>query len=209
MDSQEFVQLTGIVVISSVVLAFATTLSNKGATLAALLSFLIIIVVNILAKKISGGFFDVDVKTKFWTFSQFGFRSDMRLKQPIPMIWLPLLVSLFSWGAFWWLAVLEFDVAPKPERASRRHGIYRFTQVTEWHIAWIALWGIIANVVLAIAGYLAGFGMFARFSLYFAIWSIVPFSSLDGSKIFFGSRGLWAAAASVLGILFVWSHLVI
>jgi hypothetical protein len=115
-------------------------------------------------------------------------------------------LSLFTKGAFWWLAILEFDVSPKPERSSRRHGLYRFTEVTEWHMAWIVIWGIIANVALAIGGYILNFELFTKVSLYYAVWSIIPLSSLDGTKILFASRKLWMFLFTIILLLFIWSQ---
>ena len=63
--------------------------------------------------------------------------------------------------------------------------------MTDWHIALIAVAGIIINLIAAIIGYVAGFETFAKLNIWFAAWALIPLSSLDGSKIFFGSRPLW------------------
>ncbi|MCK4649744.1 hypothetical protein KAT36_00790 [Candidatus Pacearchaeota archaeon] len=186
-----------VVIITAIVLALAVSFKNTDILYAATLSFLIIITANILAKKIVAYKFETDIKTKFWTLYQYGFRKDMHFNKPIPMIWLPLLLTLFSKGFFLWLGVLEFDVKAKPERATRRHGLYRFSEVTEWHMAWIAIWGIITNLILAITAYIAGFELFAKLSIYFIAWSVIPFSRLDGSKIFYASRALWTVVFTI------------
>ena len=209
MDAREFSRELGVILIATLVLAFSVSYGNNKLLLAALISFFVILAVNILAKKLAGYFFEIDVESRFWTWRQFGFRTDMHFKKAIPMVWLPLLLSLFSRGAFWWLAIVDFDFKARPERVSKRHGLYRFTQVTEWHVAWIALWGIIANVFFAFAAYFAGFEFFSKLSIYFALWSVVPLSSLDGSKILFSSRALWAVVASILVALFFWVQIVI
>jgi hypothetical protein len=193
-----------VILLATLVLALSISFKNNSLILATAISLFIIISINIITKKIVGYNFETKVKTKFWSLYQFGFRKDSHFKTPIPMIWFPLVLSLFTKGLFWWLAVLEFDVEAKPERASRRHGLYRFTEVTEWHMCWIALWGIIANIFFALIGYVAGFELFAKLSIYYAIWSIIPLSSLDGSKIFFGSRYLWAAVTIILLLFFGW-----
>jgi hypothetical protein len=173
-----------------------------------LLSFSIIIISNILVKKIVGFHFETSVKTKFWTWHQFGLRQDMHFKTPIPMIWLPLLVALFTKGYFLWLGILEFDIKAKAERVAKRHGIYRFTQVTERHMAWIAAWGLIANLALAIGGYIAGFELFAKLSIYFIAWSVVPIGRLDGSKIFYASRLLWVIIFTITAIVLGWGLII-
>lgn len=198
-----------IVIIASIILSMSIAFRDISIMYAATISFLIIIGANVLIKKIVGYFLEINVRTKFWSWYQYGFRKDSHFKKPLPMIWLPLLASLFTKGIFWWLAILEFDVTPKTERVAKRHGLYRFTQLTEWHIAWIATAGIILNFFLAIIGYIAGFELFAKLSLYFAAWSIIPLSGLDGSKIFFSSRGLWITLFTITLIILGWGLTVI
>ena len=209
MDNHDYFKGIAIILISTLVLAFTASYKDNSILLTAIISFAVILSVNILVKKVAGYLLEIDVKTKFWTWSQFGFRADHKFKKPIPMVWLPLLLALLTKGVFLWLAVLEFDVKPRVERATKRHGLYRFTQVTEWHIAWIALWGIVANGVLAVIGYLAGFELFSKLSIYYAIWSLVPVSNLDGAKILFSSRALWITTASIAAVFFFWAQIIV
>jgi len=204
MDFKENSKEIMIVLIASIILSLIVSFKNTGTLLFSFISFIIIISSNIISKKIGGYVFETDVRTKFWSWYQYGFRKDAHFKTPIPMAWLPLILALFSKGLFWWLAILEFDVSPKTERVSRKHGLYRFTQVTEWHMGVIAIIGIITNIVIGIFGYLIGFEMFAKLSIYYAMWSIIPISSLDGSKILFSSRGLWITIFLISLIFFGW-----
>jgi hypothetical protein len=198
-----------IVILASLVLSMSVSLNNISIAYTAGISFLIIIGANILIKKIIGYHLEINVKTKFWSLYQYGFRKDSHFKKPLPMVWVPLLASLLTKGIFWWLAILEFDVTPKTERVAKRHGLYRFSQITEWHVAWIATWGIILNLLLGIIGYIAGFELFAKLSIYFAAWSIIPLSRLDGSKIFFSSRGLWITLFTITLIILGWGMTII
>jgi len=199
-----------VIILAAIVLALTVSFKNTSISyfLFAALSFLIIIFINILAKKITAYNFETDITTKFWTWYQFGFRKDMHFKNPVPMVWLPLLVTLFSKGLIFWLGILEFDVKARPERASRRHGLYRFTEVTEWHVAWIAIWGIIANLIFAIAAYIIGFELFAKLSIYFIAWSTIPLGRLDGSKIFYASRALWITIFTITLIVLGWGLII-
>jgi len=189
------------IIIASLVLALVVAFNNANTIYIAAISFLIIITVNVLAKKIVGSFLEINTRTKFWTWHRYGFRKDMHFKKPIPMLWVPLLFILFTKGLFLWLGILEFDVTAKTERVSRRHGLYRFTEVTEWHVAWIATWALIANLILAIIGYIAGFEMFTKLSIYFIAWSIIPISRFDGAKMFYASRALWTISFIIAMIL--------
>ena len=203
MESNDSLKEFLLILIAAVILALSVAHKNTSILLETFVFFIIILGSNILVKKFVGYLLEIKVQARPWSWYRFGFRKDAHFKRPLPMIWLPLIISLFSKGFLYWLAILEFDVKAKTERVSRRHGLYRFTEVTEWHLAWIAVWGIIINLFLAVIGYLIGFEVFARYSIFFAVWSIVPLSSLDGSKILFGSRGLWVTITTiVLGFLF-------
>lgn len=208
METKEITKESFIVIISSTILALTIALKHNGIFYSALISFLVIISANVITKKILGFHFETIVKTKFWTWYQFGLRKDMHFKSPIPMAWLPLLLALFSKGNLLWFGILEFDVKAKAERAAKRHGIYRFTQVTEWHMAWIAIWGLIINLIFAIMGYIMGYELFAKLSIYYIAWSLVPLSRLDGSKIFYANRFLWATISTIAIIILGWGILI-
>jgi len=197
------------IVLAATILAISISFRDSAFLYPGIVIFLIIIGANVLIKKAVGYLLEIDVKTKFWSIYQWGFRKDAHFRKPLPMLWLPLLLSLFTKGLLWWMAILEFDITPKTERVAKRHGLYRFTQLTEWHVGWIAAWGIILNLVLAIIAYIAGFETFARLSIYFAAWSVIPLPGLDGLKIFFSSKGLWATLFTITMIILGWGLAVI
>jgi len=192
------------IILATVVLGLTVAYKDHSLFYAATISFLIIITVNILIKKLAGHYLETSVRTKLWTWYRFGFRKDFHFKKPIPMIWLPLLLVLFTKGFFLWLGVLQFDVEAKTERVSRRHGLYRFTEVTEWHIAWIIGWALIANFVLAIIAYIAGFELFTKLSIYFIAWNLIPISSFDGAKLIYSSKAFWIISTSIAVIVLAW-----
>ena len=196
------------IILATTVLALTVAFKNTRIFYPALLSFLIIISVNVLAKKIAGFYFETKVMTKFWTWYQFGIRKDMHFKNPIPMAWLPLLLALFSKGHLFWLGILEFDIVAKTERVAKRHGVYRFTQVTEWNVAWIATWGLIANLIFAIMGYILNFELFAKLSIYFIGWNVIPLARLDGAKILYASRALWIVILVITSIILGWGLII-
>lgn len=208
MDRNESLKELVTIVLASIVLALVVAFGNRSIFLITALSFFIILGSNTLAKKVIGHHFETQVRVSFWKMYRFGFRKDTHFKFPLPMIWLPLVLTLFSKGLLWVLAALEFDVEAKSERVSRRHGLYRFSQVTEWHVAWIATGGIITNLVLAIVGYSLGYELFAKLSIYYAVWSIIPISSLDGTKILFGNRVLWLILFLVAIIFLGWGLII-
>lgn len=197
-----------IIFVASIILAVSVSMFNPNLFLYALVSFFIIIGLNVLTKKIFGYFVETDVKTRFWSVYYYWFGKKDHFKKPLIMAWLPLVLSIVSRGVFWWFAILSFDVSVRPERVARRHGLYRFTEVTEWHIALIAMSGIITNVFLSIIGYILDFNLFAKLSIVYAFWSIIPISDLDGAKILFGSKGLWVFILIIFLFIFGWSQLI-
>jgi hypothetical protein len=204
MDKKEITTI----LLATIILALAASFKNTEVFYSATLSFLIIISANILVKKIVGFHFETAVTTKFWTWHQFGFRKEEHFKTPLPMAWLPLLLALFTKGNLLWLSILEFDIKAKAERVAKRHGIYRFTEVTEWHMAMIAMWGLIANLALAVAGYILGFELFAKLSIYFIAWSIIPLGRFDGARIFYSSRALWTVIFVIIAIVLSWGLII-
>jgi hypothetical protein len=198
-----------IVLLSAFILAMTVSFRNNDFLLYATISFLVIIGANLIIKKIVGYYLEIKIIPKFWSVYNYGFRKDSHFKVPVPMFWLPLIGTLITGGYFWWLAILEFDVMPRVERVSKRHGLYRYTEVTEYHIGSIAIWGIAANIALAIIAYFANFEEFSKLSIYFIAWSIIPLSSLDGSKILFMGRKIWAIMAILIAMLTLWALLIV
>lgn len=165
------------------------------------LSVFIILLVNILAKKIVSFYLDSEIEIRPWEVSRYGFRRHRYFKKPIAagMI-LPIALAIISLGNLFWMASLVFEVKPKKYRAAKHHGLYSFSEMTESHIGLIAASGVMANLTFAIIAYMIGFSEFARLSIYYAFFSILPFSDLDGNKIFFGSRNLilWSFLAALV-----------
>lgn len=169
----------------------------------AILGFAVLVFANVLVKKAVAYSLEMDLKEKFWTVYRYGLRNDAHFKEPLPMFWVPIFFSLLTNAYVWWLAILKFDLEPRPERIARRHGRYRFTRVTEWDAGLVAAAGVFANILLAIVAFLFSFPEFAKLNVYFAAWNLVPISDLDGSKIIFGSRGIWFVLSAVVFVMLV------
>jgi Zn-dependent protease len=199
--------------ILAVSLILAVTLSLiKSATffIYAFLASFIILIANIFAKKIVSFYVDAEIKVKIWEIKRWGLAPHKYLKKPFPAgAFFPIILTALTVGYATWMACLSFDVRPKTYRASRRFGLYSFSEMTEWHIALIAAAGILANLLFAIIGYLLGFSDFARWSIYFSAFNMIPFSDLDGSKIFFGSTVLWTFLAVMTLIALGYAFLLI
>ncbi|MBU4069739.1 MAG: hypothetical protein KJ646_02045 [Nanoarchaeota archaeon] len=201
-DKKEFASI----IVISIILAFTLSLVQTWKIfLYTLLSIFLIILINILAKKITSYYLDSEIKIKIWEIKRFGFKAHYHLKRAFPAgAFFPVIFTAFSSGYFNWMACLIFDVKTRIYKAAKRHGLYSFSEIPEYHIGLIAASGIGINLFCAIIAYLIGFQEFAKLSIYYAFFNILPLSDLDGNKIFFGSLVMWSFLASLtlIGVIF-------
>ena len=183
------------IIVLTFVVSFKETINgiiNYEFILFSLIFLTLILLVNILAKKLTANFYESNLEVKIWEWQRYGFRRESKLNKPIPAgIIFPFIVSIISLGSFFLMTVLESNIEGTSARASKRHGIYRFTEMTDRHIGLIVSTGIIANLLLAIIAYLINLGELARLSIYYATFSLIPFGNLDGTKVFFGNKVWW------------------
>lgn len=198
-----------IIIVSSIIIGFMISSFQTSDVLGySILSILLIVSINTIVKKIAGSFFESEVKINLWEIQRFGWKPESKFKNPMPAgIIFPIIFKLISLGKINWLAFLTFDVEAKVSRAAKRHDIYTFSELSEYHLGVIAAWGIAANLFFAaIWGLIGGPSEmnFIHLSIYYALFNMIPISDLDGNKIFFGSIVLWSflAAIILLGILF-------
>jgi len=194
------------IAVITLILAFTISLvKSLELFLYVLLSVFLILMLNIIAKKVASFYLDSEIEIKLWEIKRYGFKAHKYFKKPFPAgAFLPVIVTAFSFGYLTWMAPLVFDVKAKIYRAAKRHGLYSFSEMTEYHIALIAAAGILANLGFAVVGYFIGFNGFAKLNIYYAFFNMLPVSSLDGNKIFFGSLVLWSFLASIvlIGLFF-------
>jgi hypothetical protein len=166
-----------------------------------LLSVFLIIVINVIAKKVASFYLDAHTEIKLWEIERYGFRPHEHFRKPVPAgVIMPVIFSLLSFGYFTWMAVTTFEVKPRTYRAAKRFGLYSFSEMSEYHLGLIAAAGILANLVFAVIGYFLNVPQFSRLSVYYALFNMLPLSDLDGNKIFFGSIIMWAFLAALVAI---------
>jgi len=188
-----------LIALVTIILAFSLSFSNLAEVLFLLVPVFFVIIINLLAKKISSFYLDSEIEIKLWEFKRYGFKPKRHFKKPFPIgAFLPLITSIFSFGYFVWLNGLIFDVKIKIYKAARRFGLYSFSEITEYQIGLIAAAGILANLFFAVIGYLMNLNEFARLNIYYAFFNLIPLSDLDGNKIFFGSIILWSFLATIV-----------
>lgn len=196
-------EITAIIVMTIVFAFSISLLQSWDYFYYASIAIFVVMVANLLAKKITSFYLESEIEARLWETHRYGFAPHRHLKKGFPIgAVLPPLTSALSFSYFIWMASLVFDVKPKVHRAVKRHGLYSYSEMTEWHIALIAASGILLNLVLSVAGYLAGFTIFAKLSLFYAFFNMIPLSDLDGNKIFLGSIVLYTflAVLTLIGL---------
>ncbi len=196
LNKKEIIYIVIITLILGVVISLIKT---PEIFLYTLLAVFLVLIINIIAKKVTSFYLDSEIEIKLWEIKRYGFKTHKHFKKPFPAgAFLPLITTAFSFGFITWMASLVFDVKPKIYRAAKRHGLYSFSEITELHLGLIAAAGIFANLVFAIIGYLINFPEFARINILYAFFNMIPLSNLDGNKIFFGNLILWSFLASIV-----------
>ena len=148
---------------------------------------LIILFVHHLGQKFTALFYDCSTEARLWTVRQFYLAKSSHFKFDFPMwVILPVFAVIFTFGKITWLALTTFEACPLPARVRRT-----YAELTEFDLAMIALGGLFFNAVLALISQALGYNDFAMLNLYFVLFNLIPISTLDGGKIFFGSVMLW------------------
>lgn len=193
-NTREIIVLITSALVLGYLVAFKTFIdfSFSAWGIASLLALLMVII-NTAGKKMVANHYMTNIEISHWHFQRYGWWRWMYLKRLFP-IWfvLPLVLIWISNGFIKWFAILTFEATPMPGRARSQFGEKTiFSEVTEWDLALIALGGVLFNVILAFISHLMGFSDFARINIMFILFNLIPISSLDGSKVLFGSKFLW------------------
>jgi len=189
----------GILLLITLILALTISFLKMGIFTGVLLAVFLVLVLNVAVKKIAAFYLESEIEIKLWQMERYGFKRHEYFKRPFQIgIFLPIIVSLVSLGNLFWMASMVFDVKPEIYRTSKRHGLYSFSEMTEAHIGLIAAAGVLVNLVASVIAYFLGFPLFARLNVYYAFFSMLPFSDLDGNKIFFGNMVLWSFLAALV-----------
>ena len=199
------------IALAALILAFAINLLQELASFIYIFFMvLIVLIINILSKKIASFYLDSEIEIKFWEVKRYWFKPSSYFKKPFPVgIFLPIITTFLTLGNFVWMASLIFDVRAKIYKAAKRHGLYSFSEMTESQIGLIATAGVLANLLFAVIGYLIGLPQFARLNIYLAFFNMIPLADLDGNKIFFGNIVLWSFLAAITLIALGYAFLLV
>lgn len=201
MELREFWNVLAAIIVFAAIAGFGFAIVGNWNLVA--LSFLfsiIIIFVSVFSKKLMAYLLDSAVEHEIWHFQRFGFYPRAKFDKALPMgIIFPLFLSIFSLGILKAPTLLTYESRARKARASRRFGYYSFAEMTDWHNGIIGAAGIVGVLALSIITYFlpTNAEFLTKLAIYYAFWNILPFSNLDGSQIFFGSRTIWSILAAI------------
>jgi hypothetical protein len=206
MEQREFSHITVAVIILALVASFSSLLNKSYSAIPWIFLFSVIIIfINILAKKYIANYLDADVEHEIWQWSRYGIKNKQKLSKSLPAgVILPLLISLFSTGSLLFLSILTYEPRALKRRAAKRHGFYSFTEMTDTHNAIIGATGIFSLLILGTVVYFLPFQLsesLAKLAIYYAFWNVLPISKFDGTQIYFGSPVLYSITATITFIL--------
>lgn len=167
------------------------------------LIFAIIIFTSIIVKKLVAPYYAIKIEHRVWELQRFGYSEKSYFKKPLPFgLILPFFLSIFSFGYIKLFTFFQFDAENIPEKrllkARGERKPQRKETINESDLAYTSAAGFYALILLALIGLFIksflklDFGAdLAKYSIYYSIWNMVPFSQLDGTKLFFGSVIAW------------------
>jgi hypothetical protein len=180
-------------------------------TIAAIFS-VILILGNVVSKKIIADSLDASVEHEIWSISRYWFKPHHHLERKIPIgIIIPLFFTIYSLGLIKMPPFLTYETRAKKYRAAKRFGYYSYTQMTDFHNGLIGAAGVIFSLLLAIILYALPFDLekFAALSVLYAFFNMIPIGKLDGAQIFFGSKTLYTTISIITLIFMIYSILLL
>lgn len=158
-----------------------------------------IIMANVLSKKLVASWLDASVEHKVWFWKRYWFKPNWHLEKEVPAgALLPLVIAAFSIGYIKMMTILTYETSVLKRRAAKRQGYYAYTEMTDFHLSLIGGAGILGTLILSFAAYwFQPLEELSRMAAFYAFWNMIPFSKLDGSHIFFGSRLIWTILGAI------------
>ena len=120
------------IIISGIILAFCITMKSMfGNFFYVLLAVSLVIIINVVAKKVAAEYFETEIETEIWSLRKLGFfhllnptkrsHPSKDFRTPVQVgVFLPILTTILTFGWITWLAPLAFSVQQKIQRAVKR-----------------------------------------------------------------------------------------
>ncbi len=204
MKESEIIQIILAIVTLAVIIGFTEIISLNTLGFGKIVMVCaMVILVNVLSKKLIASRLDADVEHEVWKMQRYGLKEGDYLKNSLPVgVILPIFVTVITLGTVNLATILTYETRALKRRASKRFGPFSFTEMTDYHNALVGGAGIISALTLAFISYwIPGAGILGKVATIYAFSNMIPISKLDGAQIFFGSRVLWATL-SVITLIF-------
>ena len=214
MKEKEIFQIIIAIAVLGFVSGFVELINGDIKTFSMILGFGgIVIALNILAKKIMASRLDADVEHEVWKMQRFWFNPSDKLNKSIMAgAIIPLFVTIITLGSIKLMTLLTYETRALKRRAAKRFGPYSFTEMTDYHNALVGSAGIIAVLLITFITYWLpsdNWVIMGRIATFYAFFNMIPFSKLDGSQIYFGSRVLWAVLATITLVFMTYAMLLV
>jgi hypothetical protein len=196
MNNRELLHIFSAILITGIIFAIVPSITFGPEIIPQIFVYALILVgVGVGSKKLAAYLLDADVEHELWIFHRFGFWKHWYVNKGLPAgVILPLFLSLFSLGIIKLPTILTYEARAATHRAAKRFGFYSYASMTDWHNALIAASSFLGFWILALSAYVAGHEYLVQMTAWYAVASLLPFSKLDGTQLFFGSRILYALA---------------
>tara|TARA_Y100000310_G_scaffold138173_1_gene137080 strand:+ start:13887 stop:14522 length:636 start_codon:yes stop_codon:yes gene_type:complete len=156
----------------------------------------IIILTSVITKKIAGNHLAITVEHTILEFKQFWVTKRSHFKNPIPIgLIFPFFISIISLGMIKPFTLLQYNaenIKKKRIKRARGEGPYRREEINESDLGFTVAWSLWALILLTIIGLYLKQPELAKYSVYYALWNLIPAGQLDGMKLFMGSMFHWA-----------------
>lgn len=214
MKNEEIKDIIIAIVILGFVSGFIELVRGDVKSLAIIIGFgAIIIGANIISKKIMASRLDADVEHEIWKMERYGLKPEERLGKSIwAGVIIPLFIAIVTLGSIKLMTILTYETRALKRRAAKRFGPYSFTEMTDYHNALVGAAGIISALLITFITYWLPGGFWiiiGRMATFYAFFNMIPFSKLDGSQIYFGSRVLWSVLAVITLIFMMYAMLLV
>lgn len=167
---------------------------------------IIIISISVIAKKLVARKLDIKISHKIWEMQRYWIGKRSHWKNPLPFgLILPLIISFISAGTGKLFTFMQFESQALPAKATKMYGRRRFSTVLDWDEALVVFYSLmivllVGIIVSSLSSSLWNTSYFAELSFYYVLSNMIPFSQLDGNKLFFGSRPLYFFSLILLAI---------
>lgn len=212
MNESETMQILIAIIVLGLISGASYIISLDVVSLSVVVGFSAIVILgNIIGKKIMASRLDADIEHEIWRMQRYGFSVSSKLEKSVPFgVILPLFISVISLGTVNMMTLLTYETRALKRRAAKRFGPFSFTEMTDYHNSLVGAAGIIATLFIAFVCYfIPGASVLGRMATFYAFWNMIPFSKLDGTQIYFGSRVVWAMLAVVTLIFTMYALLLV